>query len=189
MNRKKSVSNLILSAMFLAVGLVLPFLTGQIPQIGGMLLPMHIPVLLCGLLCGWQYGMLVGLVLPLLRHVLFAMPPFYTALAMAPELAAYGLLAGLIYGCSRWKCMRSLYRALVIAMIGGRVVWAAARVVLMGVAAVPFSWQLFLADALLTAIPGILLQLVLIPAIMLALHRTGFRRFSHDHADGKQPIR
>lgn len=183
---KRNIHPLVLSAMLLALGLVLPFLTGQIPQIGSMLLPMHLPVLLCGLICGWQYGALVGLVLPLLRHVLFAMPPFFTALAMAPELAAYGLLAGLLYSRSRWQCTYSLYRSLIIAMVGGRIVWAAARVVLMGVAEVPFSWQIFLSGALFTAIPGILLQLILIPAIMLALHRTSLRHFPHKAHDDQQ---
>ena len=66
--KKKPIINLTLSAMFLAVGLVLPFFTGQIPQIGNMLLPMHIPVLLCGLICGWQYGLAVGFILPPLRY-------------------------------------------------------------------------------------------------------------------------
>ena len=67
----QSVKNLTLSAMFLAIGLVLPFLTGQIPEIGSLLLPMHIPVFLCGLICGWQYGAVVGFILPLLRNLLF----------------------------------------------------------------------------------------------------------------------
>ena len=68
MRSDTKIKNLTFSAMFLALGMVLPFLTGQIPQIGNMLLPMHIPVLLCGLICGWQYGALVGLILPLLRY-------------------------------------------------------------------------------------------------------------------------
>ena len=72
--RRKPVLTLTLAAMFMGIGLVLPFLTGQIPQIGNMLLPMHIPVLLCGLICGWQYGLTVGLILPLLRYALFGMP-------------------------------------------------------------------------------------------------------------------
>ena len=53
---KQRIYDLILAALCMALGIVLPFFTGQIPQIGGMLLPMHLPVLLCGLLCGWQYG-------------------------------------------------------------------------------------------------------------------------------------
>lgn len=171
------VHTLVLSAMFLALGLVLPFFTGQIPQVGGMLLPMHLPVFLCGLICGWQYGLAVGFVTPLLRLALFSMPPLLTAVAMAFELAAYGGIAGFLYSRSRWQCIFALYRCLIAAMVGGRLVWAAARVVMTGVVGEPFTWQIFLAGALLNAIPGIILQLIFIPAVMVALDRTGMVRF------------
>lgn len=176
------VWNLVLSALFLALGIVLPFFTGQIPQIGSMLLPMHIPILLCGLICGWTYGLTVGFVLPLLRSLLFAMPPFITALAMAFELAAYGFLAGFLYRHAKRQCLAVLYRALVFAMVGGRIIWGVARVLLSGATGEAFTWQLFLSGALLTAIPGIVLQLILIPAIMVALDRTGIVRFSRSDA-------
>ena len=85
--KKNSLLNLVLSAMFLALGLVLPFLTGQIKEIGNMLLPMHIPVMLCGLVCGPQYGLLVGAITPILRSSLFGMPVMYPhAINMVFEL-------------------------------------------------------------------------------------------------------
>ena len=174
------VLSLVLSALFLALGLVLPFFTGQIPQIGSMLLPMHIPVFLCGLICGWQYGLAVGFIVPLLRMVLFGMPPLLTAVAMAFELAAYGGIAGFLYNHSRWQCVVALYRSLLVAMVGGRIVWAAVRVVMTGVAGEPFTWQIFLSGALLNAIPGIILQLVFIPALMVALDRTGMVHFRRE---------
>ena len=171
--------NLILAAMFLAVGIILPFFTGQIPQIGSMLLPMHLPALLCGLICGWQYGLSVGFILPLLRYALFGMPPIFpTGIAMAFELAAYGAIAGFLYNHSRWQCLVSLYRSLIIAMIGGRIVWGLVQAVIMGISGDVFTWQLFIAGAFLNAILGIVLQLVFIPAIMIALDRTGVVRFS-----------
>ena len=172
------IKNLTLSAMFLALGFVAPFVTGQIPQIGNMLCPMHIPVLLCGLLCGWRYGAVVGFVLPLLRGSLLSFPPLFpNGIAMAFELAVYGGAAGYLYGRSRWKCLLALYRALLLAMLSGRVVWGAVRTLLSGVGGEPFTWQLFLSGALLLAIPGILLQLTLIPAVMVALDRTGMVPF------------
>ena len=178
-NVKNYIWNLVLSAMFMAIGLVLPFFTGQIPQIGRMLLPMHLPVLLCGLICGWQYGGVVGFVLPLLRYVMFGMPPIFpTGLAMAFEMAAYGMIAGALYKHSKWQCVVVLYRSLLIAMVGGRIVWGAVMVVLSGVSGQAFTWQLFLSGAFLTAIPGIILQLVFIPALMVALDRTGMVRFA-----------
>ncbi|MEY8386897.1 ECF transporter S component [Oscillospiraceae bacterium 38-13] len=181
MNKSKAQSpllTLVTAAMLLALGLVLPFFTGQIPQIGKMLCPMHLPVLLCGLLCGWKYGLAVGLILPPLRYVLFFAPPLFpTGAAMAFELAAYGFLAGFLYARSRWQCVVALYRCLIAAMLGGRVVWAAVQVVLSGVSGQAFTWQMFLSGAFLTAIPGIVLQLVFIPVVMVALDRTGLVRF------------
>ena len=82
----KNNKKLVLSALFLAIALVLPFLTGQIPEIGSMLCPMHIPVLLCGFFCGWQYGLAVGFVAPLLRSFLFGVPYLYPmAVSMASK--------------------------------------------------------------------------------------------------------
>jgi riboflavin transporter FmnP len=180
--KNETIQKMTQAAMFMAAGLVLPFLTGQIPQIGSMLLPMHLPVLLCGLICGWQYGAAVGFVLPLLRYMLFGMPPIFpTGIAMAFELAAYGFAAGLFYGRSRWKCVISLYRALIAAMLCGRAVWGAAEMLLLGLAGKGFTWQMFLAGAFLNAIPGIVLQLAFIPAFMVALDRTGLVRFSKKH--------
>ncbi len=172
---------LTLSAMFLAIGVVLPFLTGQLRSVGNMLLPMHIPVFLCGLICGWQYGAAVGFVLPLLRSVAFGMPPLYpNAAAMAVELLTYGAVAGFLYARSRWQCVVALYRCLLAAMVAGRVVWGIAEVLLLGLGGNAFTWQAFLAGALLNAIPGIVLQLILIPAVMVALHRTGLVRFRRE---------
>lgn len=174
----KTTKNITLSAMFMAVGMVLPFLTGQIQQIGNMLLPMHLPVFLCGLICGWQYGAVVGFILPLLRSVIFGMPPLFpTAAAMAFELATYGLVAGVLYGRSRWQCVVALYRSIIVAMLAGRIVWGVVQIVLLGFSGSAFTWQMFMAGALLNSIPGIVMQLILIPAIMVALNRTGLVTF------------
>lgn len=188
---KSPGKTLVLPALFLAIGLVLPFLTGQIPQIGQMLLPMHIPVLLCGFICGWQSGAVVGFVLPLLRSMLFGAPAFYPmATGMAFELMTYGLAAGLLYSMSKWKCMLALYRSLVIAMLAGRIVWGLVQTIQLGVFGSGFSLQMFLAGAFINAVPGILAQLILIPVIMLALGRTGLvpfqtrKRGRDDKAEG-----
>ena len=170
--------HLVLAALFVALGMLLPFLTGQIPQIGSMLLPMHIPVLLCGMICGWKYGAAVGFVVPLLRSVTFGMPGLFpTAVAMAFELAAYGLIIGLVYALFRRQNMAAIYVSLVAAMIGGRVVWGIVMLALMGASGGAFTWTAFMAGAFLNAIPGIVLQLVLIPVIMVALDRTGVMKF------------
>ena len=179
--KNENIKNLSLSAMFIALGLVLPFLTGQIPQIGKMLLPMHIPVFLCGLICGWKYGAVVGITTPLLRSVAFGVPILYpTAIVMAVELMTYGLVIGFLYERSRWKCIWALYRCLIIAMISGRLIKALTEIVLLGVGGDGFTYQAFVAGAFFNAIPGIIAQLILIPAIMVTLNKTGFVSFKNE---------
>jgi len=170
MKKNFSVKNVVLSAMFLALGLVLPFLTGQIPQIGSMLLPMHIPALLCGFICGWPCGLIVGFVMPLLRSVLFGMPPMLVAIPMAFELATYGIVAGALYNALK-KTPVNTYISLIAAMIAGRVVWGVVRCVMMFSGSSGFGWAMFISGAFTTAIPGIIVQLVLIPIIILALKK------------------
>ncbi len=179
MNRNHvKIQTMVLAAMFLAIGLILPTITGGIPQIGNLLLPMHIPVLFCGLICGWQYGLIVGFITPLLRGAVFGMPMFYpTGLGMAFELATYGAVIGFLYARFRKKNVAAVYISLITAMIAGRVVWGVVRVIMLGVAGTAFGWQAFIAGAFLNAIPGIILQLVLIPAVMAALQKAGVLQF------------
>jgi thiamine transporter ThiT len=178
MKKKYSVRQLTAAAMFLALGQVLPFITGQIPQIGAMLSPMHLPVLLCGLICGPLCGGIVGLICPLLRSVLFGMPMMYpAAIAMAFELAAYGLISGWLYEHASAKEIRTVYTSLIAAMLAGRAVWGLAELLLLGLNGKPFTFQMFLAGAFINAIPAIILQLTLIPAVMSALDHAGILRF------------
>lgn len=167
------IRKLIYAALYLAIAMVLPFLTGQIPQIGAMLSPMHIPVLLCGFMCGWPWGLAVGFIAPLLRSVLFGMPALFpAAVAMAFELAVYGGMSGLLYRLLPRKPW-AVYLALIIAMIAGRVVWGAVRLLLAGLSGTSFTWALFIAGALTNAVPGIVLHLVLIPVLVIAMERAG----------------
>ena len=169
--KNKRVKNLVLAAMFLSIGLILPFFTGQIKEIGNMLLPMHLPVMLCGLICGWKYGGIVGLVLPLLRSVLFGMPPIYpNAAAMAFELCAYGLLIGIFYRLFRKKNILAIYGSLIPAMLGGRLIWGLAQTVFLGISGKEFTLASFWAGGFANALPGILLQLILIPGLMVLIN-------------------
>ncbi len=167
--KNKKTKKVVLSGMFLALGLVLPFVTGNIPEIGSMLLPMHISVLLCGFVCGAPYGLVVGFITPLLRSLLFAMPPMYpVAVAMAFELAAYGVLTGLLHRMFPKKDI-FIYLTLVLSMIGGRIVWGTAQAVLLGLGGKSFTWAMFVAGGFTNAVPGIVLQLILIPVLLIAL--------------------
>ena len=169
--KRNSITKMILAALFLAMAMVLPFLTGQIPEVGNMLCPMHIPALLCGFFCGWPWGLMVGFVAPLLRSVTFGMPPMFpVAFCMAFELATYGAVSGMLYQ-KLGKKKRSIYVALLVAMVLGRLVWGAARLVCAGLDTTAFGLSAFWAGAITTAIPGIIVQIVLIPVLVIALEK------------------
>lgn len=163
------VQRFVCAALFLALGMLLPFLTGQIPKLGAMLCPMHIPVLLCGFVCGAPWGAAVGAVLPLLRSVTLGSPPMLPiAAAMTVELAVYGAAAGLLYRALPPK-ISYIYASLAGAMLLGRAAWGAASAAIYALMGNAFSWKLFAAGAFVNALPGIVLQLVLIPLLMIAL--------------------
>ena len=171
MKAKKHLLSVALSGMFLALAYVLPFFTGQIPEIGSMLCPMHIPVLLCGFVCGAPYGLLVGLVAPLLRSLTLGMPPLFpTATAMAFELAVYGLMAGLLYKTLPKKKI-NIYTSLVGSMIIGRIVWGIVMFCIMGFDVTKFGLAAFWTGAIVNAIPGIIVQIILIPMVVIVLEK------------------
>ena len=167
------IRKLTYAALYLAIAMALPFVTGQIPEIGAMLCPMHIPALLCGFMCGWPWGLAVGLIAPLMRSVIFGMPNMFpTAVAMAFELAVYGGMAGLLRRLMPKKKW-TLYAVLLISMISGRIVWGAVQLFLSGLTGSEFTWALFLAGAVTNAIPGIILHIALIPLLVMAMERAG----------------
>lgn len=169
MNTRKTI----LSAFFLALGLVLPFLTMQIPAVGNMLLPMHIPVLLCGFICGAPYGAVVGFILPLLRSSLFGAPVMMPiAIAMAVELMFYGMVSGFLY--SKFKNHKfGIYLALIPTMIIGRIAWGIAEIILFSALGNSFTWMIFVTQGFINAVPGIILQLFLIPVVVARIKRQG----------------
>ena len=155
----------VLAALFLALAFVLPMITGHVPQIGNMLCPMHFPVLLAGFVLGGPWGLALGFAAPLLRSVLFGMPPMYPiAIAMAFELATF------MYRKVQ-HTLPMIYATLVTSMVAGRLVWGAVRFVLAGLSGSSFPFSAFLSGAVLTAVPGIVAQLILIPLIVAALQK------------------
>ena len=167
----KTVRQLVPAALFLALAFVLPLLTGQVPKVGNMLCPMHFPVLLCGFVLGGPWGLAVGFAAPLLRSVLFGMPPMFpVAISMAFELATYGAVAGFMYRKVQ-HTLPMIYATLVTSMVAGRLVWGVVRFVLAGLSGSSFPFSAFLSGAVLTAVPGIVAQLILIPLIVAALQK------------------
>ncbi len=172
MKQRNEIKKMTLSAMFLALAFVMPFLTGQIPQIGAMLCPMHIPVLLCGFFCGAPWGLTVGVIAPVLRSLTLGMPPMFpTALCMAFELGTYGLVSGMLHRVLPKK-KGYIYVSLLCAMVAGRIVWGLVMLAYMGFDVAKFGISAFVAGAFTTAIPGIIVQIVLIPLLVMMLEKT-----------------
>ncbi len=170
-SKRNNLNKTVISAMLLALALVLPLLTGQLQQLGNALCPMHIPVLLCGFICGPVYGLVIGFIAPLLRFLIFSMPPVMPiGISMAFELATYGLVAGLMYKYLPKK-KPYIYVSLITAMILGRAVWGIARAILYGLGKADFGIPAFIAGAFTNAIPAIIIQIVLIPILVMAYEK------------------
>lgn len=166
----KNTKNLVITAVFIALGVVLPLLFHSIPKSGSILLPMHIPVLLCGLVCGWPYGLACGILTPLLSSQLTGMPPAEYLLPMLVELAIYGFIAGILLKLIRTKnTFLDLYISLIGAMLCGRIAYGLLNALILNFG--KYSFAAWTASAFVTSLPGILIQLAIIPIIVFALER------------------
>jgi len=174
--KKINLRKMLLSSLLLSIGMLLPLLTSQIKEIGDTLLPMHIPVMLCGLLCSPVYGLSVGLMLPFLRSLIFGMPPIYpNAVWMALELATYGFVIGLLYLKAKRYSIKYLYFCLLASMLAGRIVWGIAKAILLNLGGKAFTIAAFISGGFIDAFPGMILQLILIPLIMGILQKAKFK--------------
>ncbi|HIZ55649.1 MAG TPA: ECF transporter S component [Firmicutes bacterium] len=161
---------LVLAALFVALGAAMPYAFHMIPNAGNVLLPMHIPVLLCGLICGWPYGLACGVLAPLLSNLTTQMPPVGILPSMLCELAVYGLIAGLLFHLIHTgKKVLDIYIALIGAMLAGRLVYGILNAVIFN--AGNYSLAIWATSAFVTALPGIIIQLLLIPAVLFTLEK------------------
>ena len=172
MNKMNPVHRTVLGALFVALCVVLPIAFHVIPDAGTVMLPMHIPVLVCGLVCGWPYGFICGLLGPALSCLLTGMPPMAMLPAMMVECATYGAVTGLILKYVRTKNLTlDLYIALIAAMIAGRVVSGVAKALIFTPGITMAAW---ITASFVTALPGIVLQLVLIPQVVRLMMKTKY---------------
>ena len=165
-----NIRNLVLAALFIAVGIVLPMALHSVPNAGRVFLPMHIPILLCGLLCGFPYGLACGIITPILSHLLTGMPPTAMLPAMICELAAYGTVSSLLMRYVKTNNLyANLYIALVGAMLSGRIFYGILNSLIFNAGA--YSMQIWLSAAFVTALPGVIIQIAIIPAIIIVLQK------------------
>lgn len=166
----KNTKKLVIAGLFTALGVILPIFFHAIPNAGSIFLPMHLPVLLCGLLCGWYYGAACGILAPLLSSLITGMPPAAMLPSMLCELLVYGLLTGLLFSRIRTgKLAVDLYCSLIGAMIGGRLVAGLLNALIFR--AGNYSLSIWVTASFVTALPGIIIQLVAVPIIVLSLYQ------------------
>jgi Protein of unknown function (DUF1393). len=161
---------IVYTALCIAMGMILPQLVKSIPvsNPGAVLLPMHLPVLLCGFLCGGSYGVLCGILVPLLTSTFTGRPPMFpTGVSMMLELGAYGVLTGVLYKLTKGK----IYITLIGSMLGGRIVMGLANTIFLGFAGEAYGIAAFISAAFVTALPGIIVQIILIPVFLYAMRK------------------
>ena len=164
------VKKMMVTALLMACGVVLPMMLHSIPNAGRVLLPMHIPVLLCGLTCGGLYGLVCGLFTPLLSFIMTSMPAAGYLPAMMVELAVYGLVSGVLMDkVQSVKGTKKVLVCLVMAMLAGRIVYGLMNALVLR--AGQYSMTMWISASFITAAPGIVIQLILIPLIMKLLRK------------------
>lgn len=169
---KKNLLRMVYSAVCLALAMILPFFLGQVQIFMQGISPMHIPALLCGLACGPWWGLLVGFIAPLLRSLIFSMPPMATAIPMAFELAAYGLIAGLLFkALKKMNFWPRSYLSMIAAMVIGRCVGGAVKAIVMGINGGGYSFGAFVSAYFAGTSVGMVLHLIIVPMILFALHK------------------
>lgn len=168
MKKMSPVKKSIITAVCIALCVVLPQAFHAIPNAGSIYCPMHIPVLLCGLICGWQYGLLCGIAGPLVSALITGMPPAAVLPGMLVECAAYGALTGLMMQLVHTKKVYpDLYISLLVAMLGGRIISGIAKALIFSAGS--YSMTAWVTGSFVTSLPGIIVHLVLIPSIVYAL--------------------
>ena len=167
---KMKVKQMVITAMFIAIGIVLPLAFHSIPRAGSILLPMHIPVLLCGIICGFPYGLACGILTPLLASPLTGMPPAIILPSMLFELAAYGTASSLLMHYVHIKNLfAKIYISLIAAMLFGRIFFGIVNALIFS--AGNYSMQIWLTASFVTALPGIVIQILAIPVVVVILQK------------------
>lgn len=166
----KKTRDLVLTAMFIALGVALPQAFHAVPNAGSVFLPMHIPVLIAGFAVGPVFGLATGILTPLLSHLLFHMPPAAVLPSMLCELAMYGLATGFLSRVIKVKNpIVKIYAVLIGGMLCGRITYGILNALIFRAGA--YSLQAWLSAAFITALPGIIIQLIVIPLLVLGLNK------------------
>ena len=166
-----SIKKICITAIMIALCTILPILF-HMAALGSAFAPMHIPVLLCGLICGSWYGACCGLIGPIISSLLTGMPAPTILISMVPELITYGIITGLLMRIVRTGIRSAdLYISLVTAMLAGRIVAGIAKALLYMSNGESFTLALWISSHFVTALPGIICHLIVVPLLMMALYK------------------
>ncbi|MEG1613199.1 MAG: ECF transporter S component [Clostridia bacterium] len=164
--------SLVITGLMAAIGVVLPLAFHTVPNAGKIFLPMHIPVILCGFAAGPIYGLICGIIAPLISSVSTGMPSMAIIPGMLFELATYGFVSGAVIRFVKTpNALFNVYLALIVALICGRCVSGFTNGLIF--MAGKYSFNVWLTASFVTAIPGIIIQLVVVPALVFELNRAG----------------
>lgn len=167
MKERNHVRNLVISGLLLVLGLIIPYIFHSSGIAGNIFLPMHVPVLIGGFLLPPQFALLLGILTPIINSLITGMPGFPIVLIMIFELGTYGLLASVFYLKLR---LPSVF-ALILSMIGGRIMAGLVVFILAIFFAIPLEPITYVIGAITTGIPGIVIQLILIPILIHGIVR------------------
>lgn len=171
MEKMSSAKRISLCAMCIALCYVLPLVFHAL-ALGSILSPMHIPVLLCGIVCGPLCGAFCGIAGPVLSSVLSGMPGAAGLITMVPELVSYGLVCGLLMKrVHTQKLMMDVYASMIPAMLIGRIVGGLASALFYLGNNGEYSLAMFVSSYFIGSLPGIIVQLILIPALTVTLEK------------------
>lgn len=170
----RNTKKLTMTAMMIALGLVLPPVIRMIPNGGVLFSPMHISPLLTGLVIGPVEGIIVGLICPLLNHLLYGMPQGTTLIGMCFELPVYGLVSGILMNVLKsQKDQVKVYLSLIIAMLCGRIVGGIVQSIVLGST---YTLQVWITSYFVSTFPAIIIHLLLLPVVYFSLNKAGFVR-------------
>lgn len=162
----KPTKKIVFAALFIAIGVVLPLCFHMVPSGGNIFLPMHLPVIIGGMLIGPYYGLLVGFLTPTISHLLTAMPPSVVYPGMTLELMSYAFFSGLLIRIikTNYKTL-NVYLALIPTMLMGRIISGVTNATIFQ--AGKYSFEAWITASFITAIPGIVIQLIVIPVVYI----------------------
>ncbi|HHZ03304.1 MAG TPA: ECF transporter S component [Tissierellia bacterium] len=166
MNKRATIKELILSGLLLAIGIILPMIFHIFGMTGPIALPMHIPVLIGGFLLPPQLALALGIITPIMSGLLTGMPVMFPmAIIMAVELGIYGFTASMAVR----KFKLSPIPSLILSMIAGRIAAGLTVAVLVQLFGVKMNPVMYVKTAIVTGLPGIIIQLIFIPSLVYAI--------------------